>query len=88
MPGANTTLPDSDFKTAPGDPADAQDSLRLLRRTLWFAGIAAVSAVVAYTVVRATATRRPPEDPTSERIQSLIDEANRLLRTLDDKKRT
>jgi hypothetical protein len=30
--------------------------------------------------------RRPPADETSERIQSLIDEANRLLRTLDEKK--
>jgi len=52
---------------------------------LW-AAIATVSAIVAYVVVRATAGR-PSSDPTSERIQSLIEEANRLLRTLDDQKR-
>ena len=86
MPGAST-LSDSDSKTTPGDPTDAQDSLRVLRRTLWIAGIATLSAVVAYTVFRATTARRGDQDPTSERIQGLIDEANRLLRTLDDKKR-
>lgn len=56
-----------------------------LRRALLFAGIAAVSAGVAFVIVRATLTR-PPQDPTTERIQSLIDEANRLLKQLDEKK--
>jgi hypothetical protein len=56
-----------------------------LKRVLWFVGIAAVSAGLAYAVVRVTMAR-PPQDPTTERIQSLIDEANRLLKQLDDKK--
>ena len=56
-----------------------------LKRTLLFVGIAAASAGIAYAIVRATLTR-PPQDPTTERIQSLIDEANRLLKQLDDKK--
>jgi len=69
-----------------GQPAPAgargDDSLR---RTLFFVGIAAASAGIAYGVVRATLAR-PPADPTTERIQQLIDEANRLLKQLDDKK--
>jgi hypothetical protein len=56
-----------------------------LRRTLLFIGIAAASAGIAYAIVRTTLAR-PPQDPTTERIQSLIDEANRLLKQLDDKK--
>ena len=57
-----------------------------LRRTLLFVGIAAASAGIAFAIVRANAGRQPPQDPTTERIQSLIDEANRLLKQLDDKK--
>jgi len=30
--------------------------------------------------------RRPPDDPTSQRIQQLIDEANSLLKTLDEQR--
>ncbi len=56
-----------------------------LARTLLFVGIAAASAGIAFAVVRATLAR-PPQDPTTERIQSLIDEANRLLKQLDEKK--
>ncbi|HEY0797548.1 MAG TPA: hypothetical protein VGD50_00285 [Candidatus Baltobacteraceae bacterium] len=52
---------------------------------LVYVGLVAVSAGIAYAVVRATLTRAPL-DPTTERIQGLIDEANRLLRELDDKK--
>ncbi|MBC5811123.1 MAG: hypothetical protein GIW95_09800 [Candidatus Eremiobacteraeota bacterium] len=55
-----------------------------LKRTLWFIGIAAVTAGIAYAVVR-IATAKPQQDPTTERIQSLIDEANQLLKQLDDK---
>jgi hypothetical protein len=46
---------------------------------------AAATATVAFFVVRARWRKRPP-DETSERIQSLIDEANRLIRTLEEKK--
>ncbi|HTV73926.1 MAG TPA: hypothetical protein VME66_09505, partial [Candidatus Acidoferrales bacterium] len=52
---------------------------------LVYVGLVAVSAGIAFAVVRATLTRAPV-DPTTERIQSLIDEANRLLQELDDKK--
>jgi hypothetical protein len=73
-------------------PASAKNGARAqarqgssLKRTLLFIGIAAATAGIAYAVVRATMAR-PPQDPTTERIQSLIDEANRLLKQLDDKK--
>jgi hypothetical protein len=56
-----------------------------LQRTLVWAGIAAASAALTFFLVRAS-MRRAPADETSERIQTLIDEANRLLRTLDEKK--
>jgi len=56
-----------------------------LKRALVFISIAAASAGLAYAIVRATLTRAPI-DPTTERIQQLIDEANRLLKQLDEKK--
>lgn len=66
-------------------PEDAQD--RNLARTLIWVGVAGIGAVVAFTVVRALLNRRPA-DPTSERIQQLIDEANHLLKTLDEQRNT
>jgi hypothetical protein len=56
-----------------------------LTRTLVWVGIASASAALTFFLVRAS-MRRAPTDETSERIQTLIDEANRLLRTLDEKK--
>jgi hypothetical protein len=56
-------------------------------RTLVWIGIAGLSAALAFTVVRAILARQPV-DPTSQRIQQLIDEANQLLKTLDDQKHT
>jgi hypothetical protein len=53
---------------------------------LWVGAVAAVSAVAAFIVVRATVGREAPSDPTSDRIQALIDEANQLLKTLDTPK--
>jgi len=75
--------------SAPGAPQanghpDAQRDAAL-KRALLFIGIAAASAGLAYAIVRATLTRAPV-DPTTERIQQLIDEANRLLKALDEKK--
>jgi|HubBroStandDraft_4_1064222.scaffolds.fasta_scaffold1243951_2 hypothetical protein len=55
-------------------------------RTMVIVALAIATAGVAFFVFRA-ATRRPPADPTTERIQSLIDEANRLLKQLDEEKR-
>lgn len=54
-------------------------------RTLVWIGVAGLSAALAFTVVRALLSRQP-EDPTSQRIQQLIDEANHLLKTLDDQR--
>ena len=58
-----------------------------LTRTLVWVGIAGLSAALAFTVLRALLNRQPV-DPTSRRIQQLIDEANQLLRTLDEQKNT
>jgi hypothetical protein len=48
-------------------------------------GLAALGATVAYVALRfASVDRR--EDPTSQRIQELIDEANSLLKALDEQR--
>ncbi len=67
------------------EPATPSTRDVMLRRTLLFFGIAAISAGCAFLFVRVTLLR-PAADPTTERIQQLIDEANRLLAQLDDKK--
>jgi hypothetical protein len=72
----------------PSADANSTDaSGRALRTALWLgiAGAACASAVATYFVFRAMSRRRPP-DETAERIQSLIDEANRLIRTLEETK--
>ncbi len=56
-----------------------------LGRALMWIGVAGLSAALTFAVVRALVKRRPA-DPTSLRIQQLIDEANTLLKTLDDQK--
>ncbi len=58
------------------------------RTLLWIgvgAGVAAATAMLVYAVVRLTAQDRR-EDPTSQRIQELIDEANSLLKALDEQR--
>jgi hypothetical protein len=57
-----------------------------LRTILWIgaAGLTVALAVVAVRVV--VAQRRPAPDETSRRIQQLIDEANQLLKTLDEQR--
>jgi hypothetical protein len=69
-----------------GLPDGAPKAGSSTRAALWI-GLAGVCVVTAttYLVVRAMWNRRPP-DETAERIQALIDEANRLIRTLEDKK--
>ncbi|HEV3089673.1 MAG TPA: hypothetical protein VGX96_20905 [Candidatus Elarobacter sp.] len=61
-------------------------------RTLMWVGIASASAAltasVAFVVIRAALRRPQPGDETTDRIQALIDEANRLIKTLDEKKTT
>ena len=66
--------------------ANAQRDERIRKALLWIGAVSAVSAVAAFVVVRATVGRSNP-DPTSDRIQSLIDEANTLLKQLDHQKR-
>jgi len=56
-----------------------------MTKTLVWIGVAGLSAALAFTVVRALLNRQPV-DPTSQRIQQLIDEANQLLRTLDEQR--
>jgi hypothetical protein len=53
-------------------------------------GIAGVSAALGLVVVRMAlrGDAAPAADETAERIQSLIDEANRLIKTLDEKKQS
>ncbi len=68
-----------------GQPTEDRDGN--ITRTLVWIGVAGLSAALAFTVVRALLARQPV-DPTSERIQQLIDEANQLLKTLDDQRHT
>ena len=56
-----------------------------VKKTLIWIGVAGLSAALAFTVARAMLAQRA-EDPTSRRIQQLIDEANQLLKTLDDQR--
>jgi len=52
-------------------------------------GIAGVSAAVGLVAVRIALRHDvPATDETAERIQALIDEANRLIKTLDEKKQS
>jgi hypothetical protein len=48
-------------------------------------GVAALGATLAYVSLRIAAAQRR-EDPTTQRIQQLIDEANSLLKALDDQR--
>ena len=51
-------------------------------------GIASVSVAVGIVAVRVALRREAPSDETADRIQALIDEANHLIKTLDEKKQT
>lgn len=48
-------------------------------------GLAGLTAALAYTIFR-LATSESQEDPTTQRIQQLIDEANSLLKALDEQR--
>jgi hypothetical protein len=75
-----------DGATPSAEPA-ARATNTTIRTAIWTgAGLGALAtAAIAFFVVRSLWKRRPA-DETSERIQSLIDEANRLIRTLEEKK--
>ncbi|HVA37786.1 MAG TPA: hypothetical protein VNJ51_09245 [Candidatus Dormibacteraeota bacterium] len=74
----------ADSSHAP-EPSDATRA-GVNGRVLFWAAVITVSAAAAYIVARSMWGRRE-QDPTSTRIQSLIDEANQLLRSLDEQKR-
>jgi hypothetical protein len=68
---------------APADDMDQRDSN--VTRTLIWIGVAGLGAALAFTLIRSLASNRP-NDPTTQRIQQLIDEANHLLKSLDDRR--
>ncbi len=72
------------------EPTQDEDSSegRLLRTLLWIglgAGIAGLGVAIVYVSLRLASSERR-DDPTSQRIQQLIDEANTLLKALDDQR--
>ena len=69
---------------APG--AEGVAAFPVNRALLWL-GVAGASAALTFVLVRAAMRRPAAADEQAERIQGLIDEANRLIRTLDEKKR-
>lgn len=77
--------PEFNPETAQPQPQPQQPHEHHLTRALVWIGIAGLTAALAVTVVRTLASRRP-DDPTSQRIQTLIDEANQLLKTLDEQR--
>lgn len=80
---------DHKHNNVPDRDDDCKDR-RTARAFLWIGigiGVVGIGAAVAYTVVQMVArANRMPDDPTSQRIQQLIDEANSLLKTLDEQK--
>ena len=73
--------------TAESRPSDARRAGVPFGRTLAWLGVAGASAALTFLVLRVT--MRPQlrqSDETTDRIQALIDEANRLIKTLDEKK--
>ena len=67
--------------------AEQQNGANLTRTLVWI-GVAGVGAALAFAAVRMLLSRNRPADPTSQRIQQLIDEANSLLKTLDEQRHT
>jgi hypothetical protein len=86
------TTPDLDQSSSPNGtapssvPASRGPAVDMRLVAAGIVAIATVSGAMTYFLIRQTLRRVAPVDPTSERIQALIDEANALLRTLDDKK--
>ena len=86
--GVTETLNGAAPTGAPEPAAAAGGKANVAAQTAIWTGVAlgaAATATVAFFVVRAFWKKRPA-DETSERIQSLIDEANLLIRTLEEKK--
>jgi hypothetical protein len=67
---------------------DKRDERNLMRMLFWIGlgvSVAALGATVAYVALRITSAGQR-EDPTTQRIQELIDEANSLLKALDEQR--
>jgi hypothetical protein len=67
---------------------NGSDERGLARMLFWIGigvSVAALGATVAYLSLRISAAGRR-EDPTTQRIQELIDEANSLLKALDEQR--
>lgn len=69
------------------DGAESKSGANLTRTLIWI-GVAGLGAAAAFVAVRMLINRSRPADPTSQRIQQLIDEANSLLKTLDEQRHT
>jgi hypothetical protein len=70
------------------DRLDNRDERHLARTFFWIGlgvGVVALGATLAYVSLRIVAAQRR-EDPTTHRIQELIDEANSLLKALDEQR--
>ncbi len=83
-------VPPSDHTRHDSSEGSEREERRLARAFLWIGigiGVVGVGAAVAYAIAMAVArAHRPAGDPTSQRIQELIDEANSLLKTLDEQR--
>ena len=80
-------MPESKPEQIPEFERSSEREENNVARTLLWIGVAGLTAALAFTAVRVLMNRRPP-DPTSQRIQQLIDEANQLLKTLDEQRHT
>ena len=82
-------MTETQTNAAPGPAAAPETEAKTgssAQAALWISVAGAcVLAATTFLVVRAMWRRRPP-DETTERIQALIEEANRLIRTLEEKK--
>ncbi|MBV9332499.1 MAG: hypothetical protein JO146_00675 [Candidatus Eremiobacteraeota bacterium] len=70
------------------DRLDDRQERRFAGMLFWIGlgvGVAALGATLAVVALRIAASQRR-EDPTTQRIQDLIDEANSLLKALDDQR--
>ena len=84
----------TDSTTAPNAANASEPSSRRspVGRTLMWTGIglaiAGLSVAVGIIAVRVALRHEAPSDETADRIQALIDEANHLIKTLDEKKQS
>jgi type VI protein secretion system component VasF len=70
------------------DRTDDHEERTLARTLFWIGfgvGVVALAVGITFTTLR-LASRGRREDPTTQRIQELIDEANSLLKALDEQR--